>query len=265
MQSSIIRPGLLVSLKTSVRGGVSYAKVTLDADHVEGDGRVARWETTRQITDAEEYERAIGVRGKARSLIHGACCPSSFGLLCPQSNEDKLREAIDEAQTLANEHNKSASHSRVDVYVITGRVADSDEQAARAIGSEVRELISAMEQGVRAADPAAIREAANKARAMAGMLSNDVQEKVTAAIAEVRQVARDIVRRVEKSGVQAESIVNGLRLKAIDEARFAVLDLVGGDDADALTIPVAGRSLELDAATDAKPTTRTAPAIDLGA
>lgn len=247
MQTSIIRPGLLVSLKTSVRGGVSYAKVTLDADHATGVGRLARWETTRQITDAAEHERATTTRGKARSLVHAACCPSAFGLLCPQSKEDELRAAIDEAQALADAHNKTATHTRVDVYVITGRVADSDEQAARAIGSEVRDMITAMEAGVRAADPAAIREAANKARAMSGMLSSDVQKKVSAAIEEVRTVARDIVRRVEKSGEQAASIVNGLQLQRLSDARFAVLDLMGEDASDALSTPVASRSLELEA------------------
>ena len=252
-QTSIIRPGLLVSLKTSVRGGVRYEKITLDAAPAVGAQSIARWETTRKITDAEEFKRAGTLRGKCGSLVHAACCPSSFGLLCPQANEDKLRDAIDEAQTLAAEFNKTAVHTRVDVYVITGRVADSDEQAARAIGSEVRELISAMEAGVRAASPEAIREAASKARVLTGMLSADVQSKVSAAIEEVRTVARDIVRRVEKSGEQAESIVNGLKLQRLQDARFAVLDLMGDgfgdkleeDERAALSIPVAGRSLDL--------------------
>lgn len=253
--TSIIRPGLLVSLKTNVRGGVRYEKVTLDADHaVDERARMARWETTRRITDAEEYKAATTVRNKARWLVTAACCQSTFGLLCPQSKEDKLAEAIAEAQDLANKHNQTASHTRVEVFVITGRVADSDEQAARAIGSEVREIIDAMEAGVRNASPEAIRDAATKARGMAAMLSTDVQNKVSAAISEVRTIARDIVRRVEKSGESAASIVSGLKLERLTDARFSVLDLDGdGAVPDQLSIPLAGRSLELDASNDDDP------------
>lgn len=250
--TSIIRPGLLVSLKTNVVGGVSYQKVTLEADHSVGEKqRRARWETTRQITDAEEHEAAITTRGKCRSLVAAACCPSSFGLLCPQSNEDKLTAAIAEAHELANAFNVNAVHTRVEVYVITGRVADNDQQAAAAIGAEVRDLIDAMQKGVTAADPKAIRAAANEARAMAGMLSADVQDKVSKAIAEVRTVARDIVRRVEKTGETAASIVNGLQLEKLNDARIAVLDLTGDfESADQLSLPVAGRALELEATED---------------
>jgi hypothetical protein len=267
--TSIIRPGLLVSLKTNVVGGVSYQKVTLEADHSVGEKqRRARWETTRQITDAEEHEAAVITRGKCRSVVAAVCCPSSHGLLCPQSNEDKLTAAIAEAHELANAFNVNAVHTRVEVYVITGRVADSDQQAAAAIGAEVRDLIDAMQKGVAAADPKAIRAAANEARAMAGMLSADVQDKVSKAIAEVRTVARDIVRRVEKTGETAASIVNGLQLERLNDARIAVLDLTGDfESADQLSLPVAGRALELEASND-DATTRGAVAgraLDLGA
>jgi hypothetical protein len=251
MNTSILRPGLLVSLKTSVRGGVTYEKVMLDAEHVPDENeaaRRARWETTRTIRDAAEHKRAATVRSKAGSLIWSTCCPSAFGLLCPMANEDKLREAIEAAQKLADEHNKTALHTRVEVYVITGRVADNDEQAARAISSEVRSMMDAMEAGVRAASPTAIREAANKARALSGMLSADVQGKVTAAIAEVRAIARDIVQRVGKDGEQAAKVVEGLKLEKLNDARFSALDFDGGEQAGAaLTTAVAARSLELDA------------------
>ena len=53
---------------------------------------------TREIVDAKEHERAIVARGKARTAIVRECCASSFGLLCPVGNEDKLAAAIAEAQ-----------------------------------------------------------------------------------------------------------------------------------------------------------------------
>ena len=66
MKTSIIRPGMLVGLKTAIRGGVSYQKVDLQAPTVEAGTQVARWETTREITDAAEHERAVHTRSRVR-------------------------------------------------------------------------------------------------------------------------------------------------------------------------------------------------------
>jgi hypothetical protein len=264
MRVTLIRPGLLVSLKSTVRGGVSYQKRTLEADHTEGDGntRVARWETTRQIEDAVEHEAAVTARRKARQAIIRICCQTSLGLLCPESDETELSDAIGEAQRIADEHNKEARFTRVDVFVLTGRIADNDEQAARAIGSEVRDLIAAMEAGVRAADPEAIRDAANRARAMAGMLSRDVQKKVSDAIAEVRAVAKEIVRRVETAGDVAAEVVDGLKLEALQSARFAVLDLTGETETlEQVRSEIASRAIDLEAQESSKEPV-SAPAVE---
>ena len=248
MNTTLIRPGLLVSLKTTVVGGVSYSKREIEAERADGAALVATWQTTRYIQDADEHAAAIVARGKARTAISRVCCSTSFGLLCPESSEPRLVEALEEARRIADEHNARATCTRLEVYAITGRVADSDERAAQAIGSEVRDLIAAMEAGVRAADPEAIREAASKARAIAGMLSDDTQKKVSAAISEVRSIARDIVRRVEKSGERAADVVDGLKLEALKAARFAVLDIDAMDPTDDLapaSAPIAPRSLDL--------------------
>lgn len=250
MTTSLIRPGLLVSLKTAIRGGVTYQKVTIEAEHELPDAsKRARWETTRNIANAEEFEAARIVRGQCRWLITAACCQSTFGLLCPVSKETQLQDAIKEAQRLADKHNASANFSRVDVFVLTGRVADNDEQAARAIGAEVLDLIAAMEAGVAKADPAAIRDAATKARGMAGMLSEDVQKKVSEAVEEVRSAARTIVARVEKAGESAAIVLDELKLDRLKSARFAVLDLSEFEDSassSALMSPATARALDFE-------------------
>src|SRR5690348_7110755 len=48
MKLTTLRPGLLVSLKTSIVGNTEYRRVQLEADHVTEEGtRRARWETER--------------------------------------------------------------------------------------------------------------------------------------------------------------------------------------------------------------------------
>ena len=84
MEVSTLRNGLLVSLKTSVTGNVSYIKRDIETDHVTEDGHLAaKWETERTIVDPGEHEAAIKVRSKARALVTGVCVASAFGLLCP--------------------------------------------------------------------------------------------------------------------------------------------------------------------------------------
>ena len=226
MYTSVLKPGLLVSLKTSLRGGVDYQRTELEVDHATAEGgRVARWETTRAIPDPQEYEAAILARTKARGAILAVCCQSSFGLLCPSAREAELQTAIEVARIIADEFNATATRTQIDVYVIAGRVAQDDVEAARAIGAEVRDLLEAMQEGIKNADPAIIREAANKARMIGGMLTDETAEKVTGAIAEARAAARAIVKRIEKAGEIASKVVAELSVKSIEAARFAFLDL----------------------------------------
>ncbi len=219
-----LKPGLLVSLKTSVRGGVTYRRVDLDADKEE-NREVTEWKTTRVIDDVEVNKRATKVRSKARSLITSACTSSAFGLLCRPDKEKALDEAELEANALAKQFNESTSNVRVSIYVMRGRIAESDEVAARAISSEVRDMIDAMEAGIKKADPDAIRAAAVKARKLGQMLDPGSQDKIKAAIEEARSAASAIGRRIDKAGEDAAKVIQELSRAKLDEARFAFLDL----------------------------------------
>lgn len=264
MQTSIIRPGFIVALRTTLRGGVSYRKVMLEPERMEGVAAVSKWETTRQIEDAEEHARAVVARGAARSAVSRVCYASAtFGLFCLESRESELSDAIAEARQIANAHNAIARCTRVDVYVPIGRIAATDEEAARALADEVRELLAAMESAVRAANPEAIREAANKARALAGMLTEDTQRKVSAAIAEVRTIARDIVRRAAESGEVAASVVQGLQLEALTAARFAVLDLSGEAEGDTTLADTPGRAVDFEPEAPQSLAAESAPSLEL--
>lgn len=228
MKTAILKPGYLVSLKTALRGGVTYARVDIERDHTTEEGaRVAEWQTKRRIADAAEYEAASVARSKARSLVVSQCCASSFGLLCPLANEEALNDAVTAARAVAQLHNASAASTFVDVYVLAGRIAQDSEEAERALSAELRELLDAMQAGIKAADPEAIRAAANKARALGGMLSDGVASRVSDAVTEARKAARDIVRRVEKAGETAAAVAAECSTARIEAARFAFLDLDG--------------------------------------
>ncbi len=223
--TSILKPGLLVSLKTSIRGGVTYARKDLDTGEiVDPDADVSRWETTRVIADAEEYERARKARSTATIMLRRECTATSFGLLCPAANEEALDAAVERARDLARRFNAGASHSDVSVFVLKGRIAETDEEATRAIADEVAGLLDAMERGVREFDVKSIRDAANRARAMGEMLEARESETVGRAIEAARKAARTIVKRVEKGGESAEAVARDLWTGPIEKARFAFLE-----------------------------------------
>jgi hypothetical protein len=231
---STLKPGLLVSLRTSLAGNIRYRAQEIEADHIDPTtgARRAKWETERVITDPEEHELAVKARGKARSLITGVCAQSAFGLLCPVDAEDKLEQAMREARDVAEAFNVRASLTRISVNVIVGRIAADDVEAVRAINSEVRELLERMERGVRNLDVEAIRDSANKAKALVSMLSPTASQRAEEAI----KAARSVARRIVKAGETAAVEVDAIAIETVRNSRLAFLDL---DDAAEIQAPMA--------------------------
>lgn len=223
---NVLKPGLLVALKTTVRGGVAYVRKDIDTATVD-DAKVERWETEKRIENREEFEKATVARSKARSAISSICSSSSFGLICPADQEEKLDAAIREAKGIALAHNADATSTHLDVFVIVGRIAQTDEEAAKAISNEVAELLDQMKSATLVGNVEKIREAANKARELGQILSDDVGKKVSAAIEEARKNARELVKRIEKDGEKAEDVIKDLYTQRISAAR-SFLDLDEG-------------------------------------
>ncbi len=225
INTSTLRPGLLVGLSTSISGNVRYRTQTLEEEHLTEDGaEAARWETERTITDPAEYEAAKKARSKARNSIVRVCAASAFGLLCPEDKVADLEAGLAEARATAERFNATATVTRLSVNVLTGRIASDDVEAVKAINSEVRDLLSQMERGIQKVDVQAIREAADKAKALGSMLSPDAAERVQAAI----DVARAQARQLVKAGEQAATAIDEAAIRKITESRVAFLDFDEG-------------------------------------
>jgi hypothetical protein len=247
MRTATLRPGLLVSLKTTVKGGVEYTRTDLETARTKDDGAIeSRWETQKRIDDPAEFERATQARNAARRMIAKICAVSDFGLLCPSDREADLSKAIEEARALARAHNDSAARTQVEIFCIAGRIAQDDAEAQRAINSEIRGLISEMEEGIKAADPKRIRDAATAAKGLGAMLTEDAGRKVSAMIEEARDAARAIVKRVQKEGEAAATVIAECKVEALNAARFAFLDY---DEPKAVeSLPIVASAVEVPAA-----------------
>lgn len=252
--ATTLRPGLLVSLRTSVVGNVKYTRRVITPEHVTDAGtQEAVWETERVVDDHIEHEAAKKARNTARGIIAKVCATSAFGLLCPEAESDMLDRAIAEASTIADAFNDSARLSRVYVYVITGRIAADDVEAVKAINSEVRELLEEMERGTKNLEVKTIRDAAARAKDLGSMLSPDAAVRIQLAI----DAARGAARKIVAAGEQAAQEIDQSAIRKIREARTAFLDL---DDAKPVAAPAAAaRAVDL-APTEAVKSPKKAPA-----
>lgn len=224
IESKTLRPGLLVSLKSALTGNIYYSKTMLEPEHVTESGvEKAVWETVRTIIDRPEHDRGRKAQAEARALITKVCLNTTFGLLCPESKTEELTAALFEARKVAIEFNKAARLSKLDVYVITGRIAPDDVEAVKAISNEIQGLMRTMKEGISNMNPKVIRDAANEARKLGSMLAPGSAERVKEAI----DVARKAARQINKAGEAAAQEVDKEAMKKLEDCRVAFLDLDG--------------------------------------
>lgn len=219
--ATTLRPGILVSLKTSITGNVTYKKRDLSQRVDEDGASIKEWETIRTVFDPDEYKRATKVRQDARNMIARACIGSAFGMLCPTADKERLEAAIKEARAMTRNFNAEATLSNVRVYVVLGTIADSDEEAAKAISSEVADLVKLMQDGIANVDVKKIRDAAKRALDVGRMTNPDPQSK----IAELVKIARASANKYAKAGEAAAVEVDLAAIEELKGRRLAFIDM----------------------------------------
>lgn len=235
-----LRPGLLVSMQTSVKGNVSYHVDDRDVQRVDRS-EITEIHTRKLVADVDEQEAAIKVRTKARGLVLSVCSKSAFGLLCPNNKESALRDAITAARALTDEFNSTAQLTRMSVNVIYGRIAQDDVEAVRAITGEIRTLMENMQDGLKKLDVKAVRAAANQAKEVGQMLSPEAKGRLEVAI----NAARVAARKIAKAGETAAAEVDRAAIARIDMARTSFLDF--DDNAKMFSEPHAeARNIEME-------------------
>jgi hypothetical protein len=225
--TTTLLPGFLVGLKTSVTGNVEYTKEVIEEEHRIRSGALRSvTQTERTINNPEEFVKANQIRLKARQIITSGICINTkgFGLLCPESRIPKLELAVKEARRLADTFNRTATITHVSIGIMTGRIAQDSVEAVRSIKGEVRELLALMSEGVKNLNAQAVRDAANRARNLGGMLSPEAAAKIKGAI----DTARKAARKIAKAGDNVVTEIDREALASLAAARTSFLDF---DDA----------------------------------
>jgi hypothetical protein len=222
IKTSTMKPGLLVALRTSVTGNARYLKRVLNEGTTDSMGRLhEEWQTEKIVSDPEEYKAANVIRGRACGWVVTACVQTSFGLLCPEGNVDNMERAYSDALHEVNRFNENAKVTRINLNMVTGRIANNDAEAIRAINVEVKGLIEEMTGAVEKLDVTAIRNAAVRAKNVSKMLTPAAEERLGEAI----KTARGVATRLNKAGEQAAVAVDKEAVAALMRARAEFLDL----------------------------------------
>ena len=225
MERRIIKPSILVGLKSTISGGIKYDRVDLERARIDNNGtEMAKWETTRLIDNKDEYDEAVKVRGKAVSNIRRLCHAFDLGLVCPMEKVEELETAIRESKEIVREFNRDSIYSKINIFPSTWEARDNGEDAVRQLSAEVMELIEEMQTGINSFNVAGIRKAANKARQLAGVWEREPEDMLNDAIKQARKAARMFVKRVEKEGEQAEAVLAEVKRNDLEKARVAFLD-----------------------------------------
>ncbi len=223
-----IRPGMLVALSTRLRGGVKYERVDLNHER-DGSTDIAKWETERKITDAEEYDAAKKLQSRVRALIESVSIWTPFGIICPTDNVEQLDEKIAEAQALCAEFNDSAQYSHVSFSVLRGEIAESDREARESVAAELDELLRDLERAMETGKVKDIRRIASRLKQTSRVLEAQSPEarSIERAVASARKIAKQIVARVSNQETIDDLLNVGTR-SSVNAARCAIL---GQEDA----------------------------------
>lgn len=263
MKAQLLQPGFMIALSSRMKGGIEYLTLHEEASKREDGSLTQKWETTKNVSDIDEHERGVKVRGAALYEIKKLCVSTPFCLLCPDSNEAELDAGVEVAQGLVAAFNNSSTYTKIRLYVLKAKLLGDDEQTSAAIAGEMRNLFSEMDQAIRKMDPEAIRDAATKADEISQMLVLEQKEKVSEAILSARKVAREITKTIKQKGIGAINVASDYQeqLLAVSAASKVFLDfeeptLLAPEDEAA---PVQVQELDLESSA---PTSVPAPYLD---
>lgn len=217
-----VRPGFLVVLNTSVKGGVTYHRQDLE-DRENADGaHVHKWETEKIVSDPEEHETACAIRLKVRSLVRAACYYTPFGHIVPTDEVENLDAKLAEARQLVDEFNADAKTCRVRFSLMRGEIAEDAAEAVSAVADEVKDLMEQMQGAIAGGKVGDIRNIANRANTMSRLLEAESEGKdhLSRAVRAARKIARAITKRVQNGSEDMAAVLAEQEAKPIAMARF---------------------------------------------
>jgi hypothetical protein len=218
------QPSILVGAGISRRGGVHYIRHELDVT-VRGDSETKRWETTREVVNTAEMERAEQAVGEYRRMLAKVCIRTEFGLLCLKAKEAVLDATIEEIRSKAANVNDGLNACRIHVAFVKGQIASADKEAAAAIQAEIRHFMDQLSAALHSMDPKAIRSALLTGKGLDTLLTVTDSTILQNAVKAAKRALKTASRRIQKKGEQVELVRQAIDLSPVDQARTYFLEI----------------------------------------
>jgi hypothetical protein len=251
MEPRKIADGYLVALSTSIENGPQYGRADVTTD-LDGTAERKSWRATKYVAHVAEYERAVDLRSKARTVVARHCAFIGFCFLCRDDRLPRLQTDMEDLQSKVAEFNSTATSAvRVTVNALIGRLARDDAATIAVVRAEVDGLLSAMKNGAETGDVEAMRSGAKKARNAVKMLTPAMEADFGETITKVQKAAKRLVKAADTAAAQVDADV----LADLDGARMRFLDLSEPMPLAAEPVPAPARQLDLGEAPAVAPNT----------
>lgn len=218
-----LKPGYLVNLSVRERGGITYRREDLGTTR-EGLREESSWKTERDIADVEEHALAVEVRGKARSLIAGACVQTPFVLMCLTDSFPLFTERKAEAEGLVAAFNAKAAHCQLHLHCTWGTIAESSREAVESLRNDISYMLAELKGAAEAQDVGKLRDLASRCKAAGELLEDSPQSSaLQKAVKAARSLAKATAKAVADGADSLEKELADINLAPINAATFLFL------------------------------------------
>jgi len=215
------RPGFVLILEFSARGGVSYRRETTD-EETDGESLHAQLHTHKTVDHVTLNRRSRAIINAAYHVVdrHATNTPLGYWATAEVLAEH-IAPAITRIQEDAEDFNLAAqaagSARRVNINLFPVALSEDNETAARRVAVDVQERIQALKDALWAADRKAFETAWDAARNLDRMAVGIQADAIRTAMDHAKETKSHLLEAL-REGVDVETIRTVLDLEPLDAA-----------------------------------------------
>jgi hypothetical protein len=183
----------------------------------------AEWHTRKYVANVDEQKALAQTTYKVHAAIKTLGLSMGVGTYIPYTKEQELQAGLDKARALMNTYNASASRTAISGGFLTFRITGENEAVANALLEEATSTLRELERSIAQADVKAIRATLTKVKRMDDIFVNEKGDKLKAAFAEARVMARRIVKASKQTDEEITTWAD--KARDVEAARIAFAEI----------------------------------------
>jgi len=231
----------LVVFKCGVHGGLSYRHSDGKTER-QGKREDSEWKTQKTVNDKEERNKGVSLAGRVKRAVERLGRANELGTIVPVDREAELEEMIEKCKRDVREFNATSTYTNLRFRALKFAISGENEVALGDMLSELRELLDALRDAVKAADVKGIRDVAKQLKGFDAVLPEDAADYLQRAVADAKKQAGLARKSLEERGMQLEDVQREMNASTVDFARFAVMQ--PGEELEDVESPLVQKLME---------------------